>query len=36
MYEFICEHPVITTIIALISVVIIGATSFNEDDWKRW
>ena len=28
-------HPVITTVIALLAVVIVGATSFDTEDWRR-
>lgn len=32
---FIVAHPFATTVIAVIAVIVIGATSFDKDDWRR-
>lgn len=34
VYDFICNHPALTSLIAVIAVIIVGATGFNEDDWR--
>ncbi len=28
-------HPVLTTIIAIVAVLVVGATNFNDEDWRR-
>lgn len=35
IYGLIIAHPVLTTIIAIVAVMVVGATSFNPNDWKR-
>ena len=35
IYELIIAHPVLTTVIAIVAVMVVGATSFNPKDWKR-
>lgn len=35
IYAFIVAHPVATTVIAVLAVIIVGATSFDSDDWRR-
>lgn len=35
IYGLIMAHPVLTTIIAIVAVLVVGATSFDEGDWKR-
>lgn len=34
IYELMITHPVLTTIIAIVAVLVVGATSFKDDDWK--
>lgn len=34
-YELMIEHPVLTTIIAIVAVLVVGATNFKDDDWRR-
>ena len=35
IYELMIAHPVLTTIIAIVAVLVVGATNFKEDDWRR-
>lgn len=35
IYELMIEHPVLTTIIAIVAVLVVGATNFKDDDWRR-
>ena len=35
IYELMMEHPVLTTIIAIVAVLVVGATNFDQNDWRR-
>jgi hypothetical protein len=35
IYELMIAHPVLTTIIAIVAVLVVGATSFDPNDWRR-
>lgn len=35
MIELMIEHPVLTTIIAVVAVLVVGATNFDKNDWRR-
>lgn len=35
IYGLIIAHPVLTTIIAIVAVMVVGATNFDKNDWRR-